>query len=193
MESARCLAGEAVVPTDDPGATERLRALLAREGLFPETAGHRVVALIDPGGDPVRPILAALLGQQPMRMRWGIGAALEPDAARALALAALDDARAERRAIAIRVRPGLAAADLADRGAVLEALLAGTTTRQGEIARRILLDGRRQAEVAAELGVSRATISVAVARGHVAAIGAAHRLLVAGLAAPPIGPGAAAP
>ena len=55
------------------------------------------------------------------------------------------------------------------------------TSRQGEIARRLLIDGWRQADVAAELGVSRATISVTVARSRIGAIAAARRLLVTAL------------
>ncbi len=187
MKEARFLAGESVVPTGDPGVTARLRDLLAGEGLASRTVpGGRVIALVPRGSDPVRPVLSALLGERPLRARWGIGVAPTDAAARTLALAALDAARSGRRLLAVRTwsngePQAIPGADLDDRAAVLEALLAGATPRQGEIARRLLLDGRRQAEVAAELGVSRATISVAVARGRVAAIGAAHRLLAAGL------------
>lgn len=55
------------------------------------------------------------------------------------------------------------------------------TQRQRQVARLILVDGRRQAQVAAELGVARATISVMTARGHLRSIArlvAAIRLIL---------------
>jgi hypothetical protein len=188
MELARCLAGEAVVPTDGPDATGYLRDLLEGEGVTPQIVGGRVIAAIPAGRDPIRPILAGLLGAPPRRVRWGIGMAAGEAEAAVLAHAALD--LGGRRLITVRGAPGAGAVDLEDRVAVLLALLAGTTARQGEIARRILVDGRRQAEVAAEFGVTRATVSVAVARGHVAAVAAAGRILAAGLAACPGEPAA---
>ena len=51
------------------------------------------------------------------------------------------------------------------------------------------MDGARQAEVAAALGVSRATVSVAVARGRLPAIAGARRAIASLLA----GPAAVAP
>jgi DNA-binding CsgD family transcriptional regulator len=49
---------------------------------------------------------------------------------------------------------------------LLPVLLDDLTERQRVIARLLLLDGLHQAEIARRLGVSRPTISVAVARGH---------------------------
>jgi predicted DNA-binding protein (UPF0251 family) len=47
------------------------------------------------------------------------------------------------------------------------------------------VDAARQAEVAAALGVSRATVSVAVARGRLPAIAGARRAIASILAGPP--------
>jgi hypothetical protein len=59
----------------------------------------------------------------------------------------------------------------------------------------VLLHGARQVEVAQALGVSRATVSVAVSRGHLPAIAGVRRamgaLLVSAAGAPP-GPDGAA-
>jgi DNA-binding NarL/FixJ family response regulator len=65
---------------------------------------------------------------------------------------------------------------------VLGELLADLTTRQREIAWPILVDGLRQSEVATQLRVSRATISVAARRAHlrsIADLAGVVRLLVA--------------
>jgi DNA-directed RNA polymerase specialized sigma24 family protein len=60
---------------------------------------------------------------------------------------------------------------LLDNLAPLEAeLLDALSVRQRVIARLMLLEGLRQAEVAAELGVARATVSVAYARGRIRSI-----------------------
>jgi DNA-binding CsgD family transcriptional regulator len=65
---------------------------------------------------------------------------------------------------------------------VLGEMVADLTPRQRRVAWLVLVENLRQAEVADRLGVSRATISVAHARGHIRSIGrlaAALRMIVA--------------
>jgi len=59
---------------------------------------------------------------------------------------------------------------------VLGDMLADLTDRQRVVARLMLVDELRQADVAERLGVARATVSVAHARGHVRSI---QRILTA--------------
>ena len=164
----------------------RLLAGVARDGVV------RPFAVVDSGAvegalardaDPFRVIVAASLEPGGLPLRWAVVAG-EDDAAPARARAEL-----ARRREGLAVVSGHAPTDslLEDLAPLLDALVAEMTAHQREVARRLLVEGRRQAAVAAELGVSRATISVAVARGRVRDLERATRglngLLQAGIAA----------
>jgi len=146
----------------------------AASGSCPDVLGRVVASRLDPGGPAVR---------------WGLGAGDGDAAATALARIALRRARDQVAWLAFATGDGWRDALLADLGLALAALLDDLTPRQAEIACLILVDGARQAAVAGALGVSRATVSVTVARGRLPAIAGALRAIEALLVGPP-GPGA---
>jgi hypothetical protein len=140
----------------------------------PEVLGRVMASRLDPGGPAVR---------------WGIGAGDDDAAATAHARIALRRGRDQVAWLAFATGDGWRDALLADLGLALAALLDDLTPRQAEIACLILVGGARQAAVAGALGVSRATVSVTVARGRLPAIAAALRAIEALLVGPPA-PGA---
>jgi len=156
---------------------------------FVAIRGDEVEGLIAPDTDPFRPIVAAALEPEGQPLRWAVVAG---DRSTAPARAAAEIARLKARSEQLVVITGDTLADrlLLDLVPVVGALVDDMTPHQREIARRILVEGRRQAEVAAELRVSRATISVAVGRGRLRdlerAMRGLHGLLLAGMAA--VGP-----
>jgi DNA-binding CsgD family transcriptional regulator len=145
-----------------------------------ELDAGRLVGVLDPGVDALRAVLVASVGGGPVRVRWGIAqGALEAgggdlaDRART-PIAAADEAigvgRARRDHLIVRT-----AVEGADRlldgiAPLLVDLLDDLSDRQRIVARLILLDGLRQADVADELEVSRATVSVMVGRGRIRAV-----------------------
>ena len=148
---------------------------------FEFTQGDELQGLLSMTADPTRAILRASLHPEAVPMRWvvvageidpGHGPATQRSgpafiaARERLAVAA---ARRERLAIV----SGDAPTDelLAALGPLLGDLLADLTDRQREIARPILVDGLRRSDAAEQLGVSRATISVAAERAHLRSIG----------------------
>jgi DNA-binding CsgD family transcriptional regulator len=140
-------------------------------------------------------VVASHLDRAVASVRWGIGAGCDDATAGTRAAAALQIAR-ER-----GVEVGFATGDLwrdallADLELALSALLDDLTPRQAEIARLVLVNGARQVEVAQTLGVSRATVSVAVSRGRLPAIAGVRRAMEALLVSAPgarPGPGGAA-
>ncbi len=146
-----------------------------------------IVGLLAADADPLRPILVAGLLPEAPRGRWAVAACpgWEEDALVGHALEALAIARASRDGLVVRT-PEPGADRLLDAIAPLLAELLGELTeRQRELARLLVLDGRRQADAADVLGVSRATVSVMAARGRVRAIqrlaGAVRALVAAAL------------
>jgi hypothetical protein len=156
---------EPVTGTD--AATDRLPE---RVGLIPGVLDRVIASRLDRVGPAVR---------------WGIGAGGDDASAAMRAALALGIARDHARWLGFATgepwRDGL----LADLVPALTALLDDLTPRQAEIVGRVLVDGARQAEVAAALGVSRATVSVAVARGRLPAIAGARRAIESLLLGPP--------
>jgi predicted XRE-type DNA-binding protein len=135
------------------------------------TAGpSRVTAVLPAGSDPLRPVLIAGLLSDAPRVRWSIAAGQPGDGLAQRAAAGIALGRARRDSLVVRTgEPG------ADRlleaiAPLLADLLADLTDRQRLVARMLLVEGMRQADVADALGVSRATISVMAARGRVRAI-----------------------
>ncbi len=169
--------------------------------------GIRIVAIAESAAGTEAPrtaapdvldrMLASRLDRAGVPVRWGIGAGRDDSSAATHAALALGCAH--ERGIEVGFATGDPWRDglLADLGLALGALLDDLTPWQAEIARLVLVAGARQAEVAAALGVSRATVSVAVARGRLPAIAGVRRaieaLLVGPLAAGPGRAGAGAP
>ena len=162
--------------------------------------GTRLVAIVEPVAgtastdSPARSsddsrtldrVLASRLDRLGAAMRWGVGSGDDDASAAAHASLALRDARERATAFGFATGDPWRDALLADLGLVLAALLDDLTPRQAQIAGLVLLGGARQAAVAASLGVSRATVSVAVARGRLPAIAGARRAIEALLAGRP--------
>jgi DNA-binding CsgD family transcriptional regulator len=142
------------------------------------------------GRRPLDAVLVSCLGRAleraATRVRWGIGTGGDEASAAQQAAEALERARAHGATLGFATGDAWRDAMLADLGLALVALLDDLTPRQAEIAGLMLVDGARQAEVADRLGVSRATVSVAVARGRFAAIAGARRAIEALLDGPPL-------
>ena len=124
----------------------------------------------DTGLDVLDRVMASLLDRAGAAVRWGIGSGGDDASATTRAALALGSAREGGIGVGFATGDPWRDALLADLGLALAALLADLTPRQAEIAGLILVDGARQAEVAGALGVSRATVSVAVARARLPAI-----------------------
>jgi len=197
------LFGDVVESRDDPQASSSWLRTLCRalEERYPPaerlagfgfTQGDELQALLAPTADPFLAVLIGTLHERARPMRWvgaagevapGSGPATERSGPAFLAArAALIEARSRRDRLLVRTgEPG------ADRlldwlAPILGEMLADLTVRQRRVAWLVLVEGLRQAEVADRLGVSRATISVAHARGHIRSIGrlvAALRAIVA--------------
>ncbi|MFM2105894.1 MAG: hypothetical protein RL338_926 [Chloroflexota bacterium] len=136
-------------------------------------AGVETPATIARDGDALRGYLAASLEPHPVLLRWAIVVRPAPADEAALLSAARDllvEARRDRERLAIRTGDTAADALLDALAPLLGDLLVDLTQRQREVARLILVDGLRQSQVAARLGVARATISVMTARGHLRSI-----------------------
>lgn len=191
---------------DPQGSAAGLRRLAAaldevygpdRLAAFGFTQGDELQGLLSTRADPVRAVLAAALEDRAPRLRWAIAVGPVDDGAgpatqrTGLAFLAARDAIAEARTrrVGMVLRTGDAAADrLADDLApLLVELLARLTPRQREIARLVLIEGLRQVEVARQLSISRAAVSIAVSRALIPSIGrlahAIHGSYLAGVRA----------
>jgi len=144
---------------------------------FGFTQGDELQGLLAATADPLLAVLHAALDPEAMRMRWavalgqvevGTGPATERTGEAFLRARELLEATRFRRD-GLLMSTGEPGADrlLDNLAPLLAELLDDLTPRQRVIARLMLLEGLRQAEVAAELGVARATVSVAYARGRV--------------------------
>jgi DNA-binding CsgD family transcriptional regulator len=197
------LFGDVVESRDDPQASSAWLRTLCRvlEERYPPaerlagfgfTQGDELQGLLAPGADPFLAVLIGTLHEGARSMRWvvaagevapGSGPATERSgpaflAAREALLAA--KVRRDR----LLVKTGEPGADrlLDGLAPILGEMLADLTERQRRVAWLVLVENLRQAEVADRLRVSRATISVAHARGHIRSIGrlvAALRAVVA--------------
>jgi hypothetical protein len=152
---------------------------------FVAVRGDEVEGVLSASSDPFRPIVAAALDQAGAGLRWSVVAG-DRLMAPAMAAAAIPTLKARRETLVVRTGDPPTDALLADLVPLLGALLGDMTERQRDVARRILVEGRHQAAVAADLGVSRATVSVAVSRGRLRdlerAMRGLHGLCQAGIA-----------
>src|SRR5512139_651815 len=184
------LFGDVVESRGDAGASAYLRGLrdeldaaYALERLAPAgfTQGDEIQLLLAPSADPIRAVMRGALRVDARQLRWAVVAGpVEPGTGPATerngpafrdAREALERARSRREGLVATTGDAMADGLLADLGPLLPALLAELTARQREVARLVLVDGLRLADVAERLGVSRATISVIAARARVRHVG----------------------
>jgi DNA-binding CsgD family transcriptional regulator len=174
--------------TVGPASRADLRALAARLDSayrddrlagFSVTDGQ-LTGLLRSDADELGVVMVAGLGVDGPRLRWAIvegrleaagdGGSPRADGLVESARRTLELARRRRELLVIRTgEPG------ADRlldgiAPLLGELLDDLTDRQKVVARMLLVDGLRQADVADALGVSRATVSVLVRRGRIRSI-----------------------
>ncbi len=182
--------GDVVGSRRDPGASSTWLRLLCGEleevygrdrlASFGFTQGDELQGLLAPGADPLQAVLMAGLHDEPRRMRWAVAAgAIEPGTGPATertgeaflrARDAIEEAR--RRRDGLRIVTGDRRADvlLDDLAPLLAEMLDGLSRRQRVVARLMVVDQLRQAEVAEGLRISRASVSVTAGRAHVRSI-----------------------
>jgi DNA-binding CsgD family transcriptional regulator len=175
---------------------------LARFGF---TQGDELQGVLDAAADPFPAILTAALHPDGLPMRWAVsvgqvdrGPGPATQRTGAAFLAARDAiVRAKSRREGLVVVTGDPGTDtlLAAVAPLFAILLEELTDRQREIARLMLVEGMRQADVAERLRIARPTVSVAVERARlreIARLGhALATLLRMGIEAVGLGPGAA--
>jgi hypothetical protein len=187
--------------TDAPASTDWLRTLTAqldrayprgeRLAPFAFTQGDELQGLLAPAADPFIAVLHGALHPDTKPMRWAIvagevdpgrGPATERTGEAFLAARALlDTARTRRDRVLVSVGSEPADALLDDLAPILGDLLDELTDRQRELARLMLLEGRRRSEAADAIKVSRATVSVMAERARIrriSGLAAALRRLV---------------
>ena len=186
------LFGDVVESRDDPEAASRWLRTLSEllEGIYPSaervapfgfTQGDELQGLLIPSADPLVAILVGSLHERALPMRWSVAAgAIAPGrgpaterSGPAFLRAREELAAAKTRRDLVHISTGEGGADrlLDGLGPILGEMLADLTVRQRRVAWLMLVEDLRQAEVAERLRVSRATVSVAHARGHIRSIG----------------------
>jgi DNA-directed RNA polymerase specialized sigma24 family protein len=163
-----------------------------RLAAFAFTQGDELQGLLRLDADPFLAVLATGLRSDRRRMRWAIavgevargsGPATERSGPAFIAARErLASAKAARDGLAVVTGDRVADALFDDLAPLLMTLVDELTPRQRTMARLLLVDGLRQAEVAERLEVSRATVSVVAGRGRVREIGRLARALRALLA-----------
>ena len=156
---------------------------------FGFTQGDELQGLLTAGADPFAAILRASLDEGALRMRWavasgpvdpGTGPATERTGAAFLAAReAIARARSQRDGLLVVTGDRATDTLLADVAPMFMILLDELTDRQREIARLMLVDGLRQADVADRLRIARPTVSVAADRAHIREIGRLRNALLA--------------
>jgi DNA-binding CsgD family transcriptional regulator len=149
----------------------------ARLAHFGFTQGDELQGLLAPDADPFAAIFRASLHPDALHMRWavaigtidaGSGPATQRTGAAFLAARdAITRARTQRDGLIVVTGDPATDTLLADVAPVFAILLAELTKRQRVIARLMLVDGLRQAEVAERLRIARPTVSVAVERARI--------------------------
>jgi RNA polymerase sigma factor (sigma-70 family) len=147
---------------------------------FAFTQGDELQGLVLPSGDPVRGVLYASLHEAARPMRWAVvhglvergeGPATEWGGdAFVQARELIETTRRQRDGLLMVSGDARIDELLAEVAPVLAELLRDLSARQRTVARLVLLDGLRQADVADRLDVSRATVSVTYGRARVRSI-----------------------
>lgn len=198
------LFGDVVRSRRSPGAATRWLRTLSKEltaaypgaeqlARFEFTQGDEIQGLLAPSADPTRAVLRATLHPERRPMRWvivrglvdaGDGPATQRSGPAFIAARSrLGTAVTRREAVAAMTEDAATNELLDGITPAFGELLGDLTSRQREIGWPLLVEGVRRSDVAARLGVSRATVSVAAERAHLRAIGAlagAIRTLIAG-------------
>lgn len=176
--------GDIVNSRNEPaGATAWLRTLTAqlnahyadvRLAPWDFTQGDELQGLLRPGADPLDAVLRGGLAPAGRPMRWAIVAgAIEAGEGSATqrtgpafvsAREAVEALRIRREGLHIETGDPESDALLVNLAPVLAEMISGLTDRQREVARLAILEERRQADIAAMLNVTRATISVTFRR-----------------------------
>ena len=176
---------------DAGGATAWLRTLRAdlsqaypvtdQLAAFEFTQGDELQGLLASSADPIVAVLRASLHPERRAMRWvivrgevdaGDGPATQRSGPAFITARSRLATAAARRELVSASTGEPATDELLDALApVLGELLRDLTTRQREIAWLLLVDELRQADAAAGLRVTRATVSVAADRAHIRSIG----------------------
>ena len=171
-----------------------LDARYAEERLAPFgfTQGDELQGVLRTNADPLEAVLVAALREDRRPMRWAVAAGeVEPGPGPAtertgvaflLARDVIERQKVTREGLVIVTGEPATDALLRDIAPVLARLLAELTVRQRRIAGCLLVGGKRQADVAAELNVTRATVSVVANRAWVREI-AQLRRAISGLVA----------
>lgn len=172
-------------------STAYVRALADElDGTYPDglrlaptsfTQGDELQALLHPDADPFLAVLRAALRRDRRPVRWAIVAGLvDPGEGPATqrtgtaflrARTLITELKAARAALVTETGDPDADDLLADVSPLLPRLLDDLTGRQRELARLMLIDGLRRAEVADSLGISRATVSVMAERARIRELG----------------------
>jgi DNA-binding CsgD family transcriptional regulator len=173
----RTLAGE----LDSQYGSERL----ARFGF---TQGDELQGLLGPEADPFAAILRAALHPDALRMRWAVAAGMvDPGSGPATqrtgagflaAREAINRARTQRDGLIVVTGDPPTDTLLADVAPLFVILLDELTNRQRVIARLMLVEELRQADVASRLTIKRPTVSVAVERARIREIGRLRHALL---------------
>lgn len=153
----------------------------ARLARFDFTQGDELQGLLAIDADPFVAVLRAGTHPDAVALRWvvvagaidaGRGAATRRTGeAFVIARETLAQARVRRDGLVAVTGDPLADGLLDDLAPLLADLLGALTERQRIVARLVLVEGLRLADVADRLGVSRATVSVLAERGRVRRIG----------------------
>jgi DNA-binding CsgD family transcriptional regulator len=151
---------------------------LARFGF---TQGDELQGVLDTTADPFRSIVMAALHPDGLPMRWAVSVGpVDPGSGPATqrtgpaflaAREAITRAKSQRDRLVVVTGDPVTDTLLADVAPLLMILLGELTERQREIARLMLVDGMRQADVSDRLRIARPTVSVAVERARVREIG----------------------
>jgi DNA-binding CsgD family transcriptional regulator len=144
---------------------------------FGFTQGDELQGLLASTADPFAAIIRAWLHPDAFRMRWAVSlGAVDPGRGPATqrtgnaflaAREAIGRARTQRDGLIVVTGDRPADSLLADVAPILAILLDELTKRQRVIARLMLVDRLRQAEVAERLRIARPTVSVAVERARI--------------------------
>ena len=147
---------------------------------FEFTQGDELQGLIAPGADPFRGVTRGALHPKAMPMRWVVRAGgVDPGRGPATrrtgeafieARRMIDAARRQREWLVAETGDPRVDLLLGDVAPVCGEMLYALRDRQRTIAWLELVEGRRRSDIARQLGIARATVSVSARRGHLRSV-----------------------